>query len=276
MARGLFDEIQDFLSNGALTKQEQALANSGQGYTADTIKGNAFDPYAAGDPRLRNDQLGVLDALKNKISQGGLDAVDQQKLGEIQDQNARQVQAQQASIAQEQAQRGMAGGGQQLAQQMLAQQQGANRAADAGMNVAAQAQNARMAALGQLAQTAGNLNQQDWMRQSAQAQAQNNINQFNQAATNQARSYSTAAQNRMNENQAAFQGQRNQANTNFWGDVAQTGLQAFSPTGALSGVGKAIDRAVQGPIQQFPTGQGAEPAPASYRMKKGYEWDGPL
>ena len=127
---------------------------------------------------MRNKQLQALGGYE-QLSQTGLSAIDRAALAEIQNQIASQEKGQRESILQNMAQRGLSGSGQELAAQLQSSQAASQLAFQQGMQQAAQAQQARVNALNNLANLSSGIEQTDFERQAQKAQAQDVINQFN-------------------------------------------------------------------------------------------------
>jgi hypothetical protein len=130
------------------------------------------------DPRLREAQLASLAKL-NEIGEGGLTLRDKANLERIKAEQAAFERGQREAILQNAQARGVAGSGLELAQSMLAQQQGANRAAQGGLDAAALAQERALAAILQGGQLGGQIRGQDFEQQARIAQARDAIAQFN-------------------------------------------------------------------------------------------------
>jgi hypothetical protein len=130
------------------------------------------------DPRLREAQLASLAKL-NEISEGGLTLRDKANLERIKAEQAAFERGQREAILQNAQARGVAGSGLELAQSMLTQQQGANRAAQQGLDVAALAQERALQAILQGGQLGGQIRGQDFEQQARVAQARDAIAQFN-------------------------------------------------------------------------------------------------
>lgn len=133
------------------------------------------------DPRLREAQMKSLSTLED-LGATGLSLKDRQALMDIRNKTAGDSQAAQASIMQNMAARGQAGGGQELAARLLAGQQGANRASSEGMSVASQAQQRALDSISQAGMLGTNIQGQDFNQAAQKASAQDLINKFN--ATN--------------------------------------------------------------------------------------------
>lgn len=130
------------------------------------------------DPRLRAQQYDTLNALK-ELSKSGLNASDKAALQQIATQTQRQVQANQQSILQNRAQRGIAGGGDELAAQMMAAQQGAESQQAQGLQQGDISTRRALEALSQGGQMAGQVRGQENQEQAQLAQARQAIEDFN-------------------------------------------------------------------------------------------------
>jgi hypothetical protein len=180
-------QLQQLVSSGEFTP-EQAQAYQLQ-------QSKMQDVYV--DPKLKQAQMLALQNLQD-IGANGMTAEDRAKLSQIQTQEDTALRGQREALAQNAAMRGMGGSGIDLMNQQMATQEGANRIAARDTDVAAQSQQAKMQALQQAGQLAGNMSSQDWQQQAAKAQAADAINQFN-------------TQNRQQVSMANV-GTRNQAN----------------------------------------------------------------
>lgn len=138
------------------------------------------------DPRLREAQIGALDQMRG-LSETGLGAEDLAALDQIKRSAAGQAQAQKDSALQQMAAQGMMDSGSALIAQLGAGQAAADRVSQQGMQQAAQAAQARRAAISDSASMASNFSAQDLGLKSQQASARDAIAQFN-------------AQNRQNVN----------------------------------------------------------------------------
>jgi hypothetical protein len=124
-------------------------------------------------------EMATLDQLNQIVSGGGLTDIDRARLAEIRAQQAAQERGGRQAILQGMAQRGLGGGGSELAAYLQAQQSGADRAALEGAQVAAEAQARQLQAGLQRAGLAGNIGERDYTRQAQKAEAQDIINRFN-------------------------------------------------------------------------------------------------
>lgn len=155
------------------------------------------------DPRFTQAQYQSLGSLDEIIQGGGLSQMDKLNFQRAQDQAAQQAARQQAAITRNMAERGIAGGGAELAQQLAASQGAANRSSEAAQTMAATAQQRALQALMQRGSLAGDMQQQDFGRQSTIAQARDNMNRWNQELAQ-----STARANQQATNAAAATNQQ--------------------------------------------------------------------
>jgi hypothetical protein len=130
------------------------------------------------DPRLRQAQMNALSQLEG-VAQGGLTVGDRGDLQRIQGEAAAAEKGQRDAILQNAQSRGVAGSGMELASQMMAQQQGANRASQQGFDVAKQAQARALEAMLQSGNLGGSIRSQDFGEQSKLAEARDAISKFN-------------------------------------------------------------------------------------------------
>lgn len=131
------------------------------------------------DPKLKAAQMDALSRYQRKVSEGGMDLEDKAILAEIQKETSRQARGQEEAILQNMAQRGMGGAGAELAARLAGSQASADRAAQQGLGVAAQAQRRLGENIAQAANLAGNIESKDLARQQSLAQAKDIRNQFN-------------------------------------------------------------------------------------------------
>jgi hypothetical protein len=139
-----------------------------------------------GDPSLRAAQTGALERLQQISSQGGLTSEDRARLDDIARQEGVRERGAREAILQNARQRGLSGSGLELQQQLINQQEAANRRAQRGTDVAALAQQRALDALRSGAQLGGQIRQQDFGEASEKARAQDIINRFNAQFQNQA------------------------------------------------------------------------------------------
>lgn len=139
----------------------------------------------------------ALRGLQDITSSGGLTSADRGMLREVSMEEAAAERAQREALAQGAAMRGIGGSGFQLAQQMDAQQQGANRAASQARQVEALALQRQLAALGQQGGLARGLGQDDFARAQGIASQADIISRFNAQQQQSASTANAAATNTM-------------------------------------------------------------------------------
>lgn len=157
-----------YQSAGNLTPEQEKIINA--------------QPSAAGqvtgDKNLQAAQLEALNALKG-ISQTGMSATDKARLNQIQQLSATRAEGQRQAILQNFAQRGQGGSGNELIAQLQASQNAANQANQQGLDVAANAQQNALQALGQYGQAAGQMENQKFGQEFQAGGAQDLLNRFN-------------------------------------------------------------------------------------------------
>lgn len=131
------------------------------------------------DPATRQAQMDALTSLRDVANSGGLSDLDKASIAQAQRQIGMQQKGARDAISQNMQSRGMAGSGMELMNKLMAQQSGAEQANMMGMQQAAQAQQARMAALQGMGSLGGNIRAQDYGIKADRAQAQDAINRFN-------------------------------------------------------------------------------------------------
>lgn len=178
---------------GKLKKMQEELSRVWEGISGPSLE--HWDPTYMGtsefagiqeDPRLRAAQFQTLGGLQDVISQGGLTATDRAKLAQIQAETGQRERGQREALMQQYAQRGLAGGGAEMAAALANQQAAAQQASMGGLEVAAQAQQARERALQQLGGFGTQVRGQEYGISAQKAQAQEAINRFNTELRNQA------------------------------------------------------------------------------------------
>jgi hypothetical protein len=222
-------------------------------------------------PQLQAAQMGALNAF-TQLGNTGLSATDQAALNQIQQQVNASNQGRIGQIQQQMASRGMAGSGADLAAQLSSAQSATNQQSNQAMQQGAQAQAARIAALGQQANLANQITGQQFGMNLTKAQAQDALNQFNNAQRNQAQTYNLQnAQNIANantgmanqlpfyNNQLAQQQFGNQLNSSNMGIQGEEGLagnyskQAQNTAQSFSNIGSGLG-SLAGSIGTAPSG----------------------
>lgn len=131
------------------------------------------------DPALRKAQMNALFQLQQIGSQGGMTATDQAKLAAIESAQNANLRGQMGAIQQNLAARGLSGGMSELVARNIAAQESANRSAQQGLDVKAQAEQRALDAILKSGQLGGQMGQQEFLQQAEQAKAKDIINQFN-------------------------------------------------------------------------------------------------
>lgn len=171
----------------ATAAYDQALADI---RNRQDVSGEAFNAVADSPEQLAM-RAQALKGLSDRASMG-LTPEDQAALQGINRQAAQQFKANQATIGQDMARRGMANSGLGLAQSMGAADQALQNQALAGQNQAAQSFAAKQGALSNLAGQSNTALQSDYARQMGKATNLSAVNQFN--AQQKAQSAANAAQ----------------------------------------------------------------------------------
>jgi hypothetical protein len=136
------------------------------------------------DPRQRQAQLNALQKFQDIGDAGGRDAQFISQSNQMQNDLNANLQGNTGAIQQNMAARGMSGGMSEMVQKQIAAQQSANRQAQMGQDLNAQAQQRALSALSSGAALGGNMNEQQFSQQAAKAQAADAINRFNVGAKN--------------------------------------------------------------------------------------------
>ena len=147
-------------------------------YTTYQLQDTEYDNVAI-DPSVLAAQNQALDDLINLSEAKGLNAIDQQALQEIVNEENRNLQAQNDRILQDAMQRGVYGSGLELAQRLQNAQSSANRMSNRDMDIMSQAQQRALDALSSYGNLASNMRNQDYNEQAQRAKAQDAINQAN-------------------------------------------------------------------------------------------------
>ena len=168
------------------------------------------------DPALRQAQMNALSRIQQIADEGGMTATDKARLAQIQGEQNAALKGQTGAIMQNLATRGMSGGMSELVARQLAAQEGANRAAQQGLDVKAQAEQRALQALMQSGQLGGQMESQQFNQASQVAQARDLINKFNAQNLQNVQSTNVQARNQAQATNA--QNRQNIANQN-------TGLQ---------------------------------------------------
>jgi hypothetical protein len=147
------------------------------------------------DPTLKDAELNSLNGLQDIQNSGGLTLADRASLNDTLNATARRESAGRASIANDFAARGQLGSGAQLAMSLQNQQDSANRGAEAGLNTAANAQKRYFESILQRGKMAGEMDDRQYSRKAAAAQAADSIAAHNAAARTDAARYNNGLAN---------------------------------------------------------------------------------
>ncbi len=146
------------------------------------------------NPQLRDAQMKALSQLQ-QLGNTGLTATDRAALMQIQNQTSGQAQALNKSALANAAQRGMAGGGAELAARLIGSQGAANTGAQAGLNVAAQAQQKALQAMSNAGALGSQMEGQQFGEDAQKAAAADAISRFNTANRQNVMGTNTSAKN---------------------------------------------------------------------------------
>jgi hypothetical protein len=197
-------QLQEMVLQGQLTP-EQAQA-------ALVARSNLED--IALDPQFKQAQINALNKLQ-EIGEGGFTLQDKANLERIKNELAAAERGQREAILQNAQARGVSGSGLELAQQMLAQQQASNRAAQQGLDVASMAQQRALQAILQGGQLGGQIRGQDFEEQARVAAAKDAIAQFNAQNQQQVNLANSAARQQANMYNLGLKQDVANANTNI-------------------------------------------------------------
>ena len=174
------------------------------------------------DPATKEAQNRALEELINLSEAKGLNAIDQQALQEIVNEENRNLKAQNDAIAQEAMQRGVYGSGLELAQRLQNAQSGANRMSNRDMDVMSQAQQRALDALSSYGNLASNMRGQDFNEQASRAAAQDAINRYNTQQTTDWNRGNIDNQNKVSQMNTDVQHKQQDANVqaarDIWGN----------------------------------------------------------
>lgn len=206
---------QQYQNAGQLTPAQEQIINA-----APSIAGQT-----TGNKDLQSAQMQALNSLKN-ISQTGMSSTDRARLNQIQQQAANQAEGQKQAIMQNFAQRGQGGSGNELLAQLQAAQNATNQANQAGLGVAANAQQNALQALGQYGNQAGQMEGQQFGQQFQAGSAADQLNRFNTQNQLAQQARNVAGQNAAQ--QYNLQNQQNLMNAN----TGQTNQEMLRDTNA--------------------------------------------
>lgn len=146
------------------------------------------------DPRLRDTQMGSLDALSEIADSGGLTLSDQANLNRVQSEVVQADRGRREAIMQNMRQRGMGGSGMELLSMLDSSQAATDRANQTGMDIAGMAQQRALDAIVQGGNVASGIRGQDFGEQADVAAANDAIQKFNAQNMNQANQFNAGNQ----------------------------------------------------------------------------------
>lgn len=182
----------------ALQVQLQKYVNAGtltpEAAETQLLSSNAFNAIAT-DPSYVGAQKQALQQLQAVATQGGLTAVDRAQLNDITNAQNQQNRSQNAATMQQAQQRGTGGSDLTAVNELINEQGAADRAANSGVSVAANAQQRALQAMQAAGNTGNALEAQTYGEAANKAQAQNAIDLYNKQALNQTNLYNTQTSN---------------------------------------------------------------------------------
>lgn len=131
------------------------------------------------DPRLRQSQLDALTSLQDISSNGGMTLQEKANMQKMLTDIGASDRGRRQAITQGMQQRGIAGSGLELAQQLQNAQDASQTASQQGLDIQAQAQQRALQALQQGGQLGGQIEDRAYGQKANAAQAQDLINRFN-------------------------------------------------------------------------------------------------
>lgn len=131
------------------------------------------------DPRLRDAQLGALEALGGIAESGGMTLRDEANLGKLQSEVSQADRGRREAILQNMQMRGQGGSGLELLAQLQSAQDATTDASAGSRDIAAQAQDRALRAIMQQGALGGQIRGQEFGEQADLAKAQDIINAFN-------------------------------------------------------------------------------------------------
>lgn len=179
-------QLEHYVMTGRLTPEQAE---------AELLNSNAFNDIVT-DPSLAAAQKQALTALQEIGTQGGLTAIDKARMKDITNEQNQVARGRNEAILSEARRKGMGSSDITTINQLMNEQAAADRAADQGVDVAANAEARALQALIQGGQTAGQIRAQDYGEQANKAQAQNAIDLFNKQTLNQTNLYNVDAANK--------------------------------------------------------------------------------
>lgn len=253
----------------SLKIQMQQLVQQGlvapQDAEAVLIQHNAYDE-ANGSDQARGAQLSALQGFQDTANAGGLTDTSRASIQQTLDELANTERGQQQAIGQDARRRGISGSGLELADRLISQQSSADQAGRRGMDIAALAEQAKVEALKNAANTGATIENQTFGEQSAKATAANQIAEYNAtnqqqvtlqniAARNAAQAANLAEKQRVSDTNTQMENANRVRNSdliqqNYTNKMDKAKAIANTATGAASAVGSAdaTNRAYKGDL----------------------------
>ena len=182
-------KLEEMVQQGLITpEQAQAML----------VEGSAYDDIEL-DPTTRNTQLGALNKLGEIIEGGGMTAMDKARVAQINDEFNTTERGAREAINQNMAERGIAGGGSELAAKLAATQSASSNASRQAVEAAAEAQRRELEAIMKSGELGGQIRGQDYGQASERAAAADAIAKFNAQNKQQVNLVNTASKNAAQE-----------------------------------------------------------------------------
>lgn len=163
-----------------------------------TVDGTAFDSIST-DPRLQEQQMASLGALKDLAASGGMTDMDKANMSRSQSENAQADTGRRDAIMQGMARRGMGGSGNELLAQLQSSQAATDRSAQQGLDINGMAQQRALDAMMRGGDLAGSIRGQQFGEKAQVANARDAISKFNSANANSNSQFNASAGNNMNQ-----------------------------------------------------------------------------
>lgn len=180
--------LEKYKSAGVLTPQMENVF---------TLAPSAMEQVKV-DPRLKEAQMGALSKLQ-QLGQESFTAEDRAAMNQLSRQTAQQEAARQASIIQNLQQRGIGGGGAEIASRMSSSQAAAERQSEEANRLAQQAQARALQAIMQSGTLGGSIRGQEYGEQSDLAKARDVVSKYNVGAQQAAEGTNVSARNAAQE-----------------------------------------------------------------------------
>lgn len=218
---------------------------------AEQLDASAFEDIIE-DPALRENVLKAIQGTE-ELAETGFGVEDRARLDAMRRATQADEQARQASILQSFAERGALGSGSELAARLSSAQGTADRASQAAIDLAAQGQAQRRAALGDLASMSSGLRSQDLAKAQREASARDQFAQFNAMQRAQTAQQNLAQQQAIANQRTNLQNQQQMYNKGLIQQDYQNRLQ--KATGVSGGLQNLAQTQMQRGQQQAAAAQ---------------------